>query len=55
MGEIKIYRGKYTNSSDIMYTWDGKFLYRGKYTNSSDIILSTNAVIPIPIIILSLT
>lgn len=28
-----IYKGRYTNSSDILYTWDGKHVYRGRYTN----------------------
>lgn len=38
MAETHIYKGRYTNSSDILYTWDGKHLYKGRYTNSSDII-----------------
>lgn len=33
-----IYKGRYTNSSDILYTWDGEHLYRGRYTNSSDVL-----------------
>jgi hypothetical protein len=33
-----IYSGRYTNTSDIMYTWDGKHLYKGRYTNTSDIL-----------------
>ena len=37
-GDGHVYRGKYTNYSDIIYTWDGKHLYRGKYSNYSDIL-----------------
>ena len=33
-----IYSGRYTNSGDIMYTWDGKHMYKGRYTNSGDIL-----------------
>ena len=36
--DTHVYRGKYTNYSDIIYTWDGEHLYRGKYTNYSDIL-----------------
>ena len=39
-GDGHIYRGKYTNYSDIIYTWDGKHVYRGKYTNYSDIMFT---------------
>lgn len=35
-----IYKGKYTNYSDIVYTWDGEHLYRGKYANYSDVVLT---------------
>ena len=26
------------NTSDILYTWDGKYLYKGRFTNTSDIL-----------------
>ena len=38
MAENHVYRGRYTNSSDILYTWDGKHVYSGRYTNSSAIL-----------------
>lgn len=38
VGRKHVYRGRYTNSSDILYTWDGKHIYKGRYTNSSDIL-----------------
>lgn len=41
-----IYKGRYTNSSDILYTWDGKHLYKGRYTNSSDIVLTVDGSVP---------
>ena len=40
MAETHIYKGRYTNSSDILYTWDGKHIYKGRYTNSSDILFT---------------
>ena len=49
MADIHIYRGRYANTSDIAYTFDGKHLYRGRYTNTSDILLTFGA--PVPIII----
>lgn len=36
--DIHIYKGRYSNWSDIICTWDGEHLYRGKYTNYSDIL-----------------
>ena len=38
MADTHIYRGRYTNTSDILTTWDGKHLYSGRYTNTSDIL-----------------
>ena len=38
MADTHIYRGRYTNTSDILYTWDGKHLYSGRYSNTSDIL-----------------
>ena len=38
MADTYIYRGRYTNPSEIIYTWDGKNLYKGRYPNSSEII-----------------
>ena len=52
MADIHIYKGRYTNSSDILYTSDGKHLYLGRYTNSSDILMTIDG--PVPIIILML-
>lgn len=37
MANIHIYRGRYTDTSDILTTWDGKHIYRGRYTDWSDI------------------
>ena len=31
--ETHVYSGKYSNYSDIIYTWNGKHLYTGKYAN----------------------
>ena len=36
--DIHIYKGPYTYSSDILYTWDGKHLYKGAYTYFSNIL-----------------
>lgn len=59
MGSTHLYRGRFTNSSDILYTWDGEHLYRGRFTNSSDIlytwdglIKTTDGPIPIPLLII---
>ena len=38
MATMHIYSGRYTNTSDILCTWDGKHLYKGRYTNTSDIL-----------------
>lgn len=38
MSDTHIYKGRYTNTSDILYTWDGKHLYGGRYSNTSDIL-----------------
>ena len=38
MADTHIYRGRYTNTSDILSTWDGKHLYSGRYTNTSAIL-----------------
>lgn len=35
---MHIYRGNSTYTSDILYTWDGRYLYRGNSTYSSDIL-----------------
>lgn len=52
MADTHIYKGRYNNSSDILYTFDGKHLYRGRYTNSSDILLTFDG--PVPVIIMML-
>mgnify|MGYP003295358700 CR=1 FL=1 len=36
--DAHIYKGRYSNYSDIIYTWDGEHLYKGRYANYSDII-----------------
>ena len=33
-----LYRGRFTNTSDIIYTWDGRYVYKGRFTNTSDIL-----------------
>ena len=38
IASIHIHSGRYTNTSDITITWDGKHVYRGRYTNTSDIL-----------------
>ena len=53
MADIHIYRGRYTNTSDILNTWDGKHLYRGRYTNTSDILLTFEAPVPVIIMLLN--
>ena len=53
MADTYIYRGRFTNTSDILTTWDGKHLYRGKYTNTSDILLTFGAPVPVVIMLLN--
>ena len=38
MADIYIYKGRFTNTSDILYTWDGKHIYKGRFANTSDIL-----------------
>ena len=38
LAQTKIYRGNSTYSSDILYSWDGRYLYRGNSSYTSDII-----------------
>lgn len=40
MGQAKYFKGNSTYTSDILYTWDGKYLYKGNSTYSSDILLT---------------
>lgn len=47
MANIHIHSGRYTNTSDIIYTFDGKHLYRGRYTYTSDILLTIDGIVPI--------
>lgn len=54
MADTHIYRGRYTNSSDILCTWDGKHLYRGRYTNFSDILLTFGGLMPVPVMLMAL-
>ncbi len=51
MADIHIYRGRYTNTSDILYTFDGKHLYKGRYTNMSDILMTFGAPVPVMIML----
>ena len=53
MADTHIYRGRYTNTSDILYTWDGKHIYKGRYTNTSDILMTFGGLIPVPIILMA--
>ena len=50
MANIHFYRGRYTNTSEITYTWDGKHVYKGRYNYTSDILLTVDS--PVPIIVL---
>lgn len=34
----KIYKGRSTNSGDVLYTFDGKYIYKGRSSSSGDII-----------------
>lgn len=53
VADTHIYRGRYTNTSDILYTFDGKHLYKGRYTNSSDILMTFDAPVPVIIMLLN--
>lgn len=53
MAETHIYKGRYTNSSDILYTRDEKHMYSGRYTYSSDIILAFDSPVPVLVMLLS--
>ncbi len=46
IAQSHLYKGRYTNSSDIMYIFDGKHVYKGRYTNTSDIIYTFDGIIP---------
>ena len=48
-----LYKGRFTNTSDILYTFDGKHLYRGRFTNTSDILLTFGAPVPVIIMLLN--
>lgn len=50
-GSTHLYRGRSSYSSDILYTWDGRYLYRGNSTYSSDILYTTDAILPVPLLI----
>lgn len=41
-----IYKGKGTNSSNILFTIDSTYLFKGKSTNSSDILRTISGNIP---------
>ena len=51
MASIHIHSGRYTNTSDITTTWDGKHLYRGRYTNTSDILFTVDSLVPIIVLL----
>ena len=38
MAQTYIYKGRFKNTSDILYTWDGKHLYKGRFTNTNVIL-----------------
>jgi hypothetical protein len=38
MAQTYIYNGRFKNTSDILYTWDGTHLYKGRFTNVNDIL-----------------
>ena len=52
MADTHIYRGRYTNTSDILYRFDGKYMDRDLYTNTSDILLTADGIIPIPVMLM---
>ena len=54
MADSHIYKGRYTNFLDIIYTFDGKHLYSGRYTNFSDIMMTFDTPVPVPIMIIGL-
>ena len=37
MAQSRFYKGNSTYSSDILYSFDGKYIYNGRSTYSSDI------------------
>ena len=53
MADTHIYKGRYTNTSDILYTFDGKHLYKGRYTNTSDILMTFDAPVPVMVMLLA--
>lgn len=38
MAQSRLHKGNSTYTSDILYTWDGKYLYKGNSTYASDIL-----------------
>ncbi len=52
MANTNIYKGRFTNTSDVLYTWDGKHLYKGRFTNTSDVILTFDGIVPIALMLL---
>jgi hypothetical protein len=53
MADTHIYKGRYANTSDILYTFDGKHLYKGRYTNTSDILMTFDAPVPVMVMLLA--
>ena len=49
-----ICRGNSTYSSDVLYTWDGRYLYQGISTYSSDILLTIDGRIPAAVVLMIL-
>lgn len=51
VAQSRIYKGSSTYSSDILYTFDGKYLYRGSSTYRSDILYTVSGRVPIAVIV----
>lgn len=49
-----IHNGNSTNSSNILFTFDGKCFYKGNSTNSSNILLTVNGHISMAIFLVIL-
>jgi hypothetical protein len=38
ISQTYIYEGRYANTDNILYTFDGKHIYKGRYTNTDNIL-----------------
>ena len=54
MAQTRCYSGNSSYSSDIRYSWDGKYLYRGNSSYTSDILMTFDGAVPLPILMLML-